>query len=141
MAIPDDVRLQVRTEAADRCGYCLSPQELVLGTLEIEHLIPTSRGGTDAKENLWLACRMCNNFKSDQTETVDPATGESVQIFDPRRQIWSDHFTWTSDGTLILGKTRVGRGTVVALRLNNLIAVTVRRHWVAAGWHPPRTEP
>jgi len=29
------------------------------------------------------------------------------------------------------------RQEVVALNLNNLIAVTVRRNWVAAGWHPP----
>jgi len=24
-----------------------------------------------------------------------------------------------------------------ALNLNNLVAVTVRRNWIAAGWHPP----
>jgi hypothetical protein len=24
--------------------------------------------------------------------------------------------------------------------LNNSIAVTVRRNWVRAGWHPPRSE-
>jgi hypothetical protein len=30
------------------------------------------------------------------------------------------------------------RVTIVALNLNNLIAVTVRRNWITAGWHPPQ---
>jgi hypothetical protein len=60
-----------------------------------------------------------------------------VPVYNPRRQVWSEHFEWSRDGTQILGRTACGRATVIALRLNNLIAVTVRRHWVAAGWHPP----
>jgi hypothetical protein len=41
------------------------------------------------------------------------------------------------DGTRIIGRTPVGRATVEALRLNNEVAVEVRRNWVLAGWHPP----
>ncbi len=37
----------------------------------------------------------------------------------------------------IIGKTPCGRATVIALQLNNWIAVMVRREWIAAGWHPP----
>jgi hypothetical protein len=59
-------------------------------------------------------------------------------LFDPRRQIWSEHFAWSEDGTRVLGATPCGRATVLALELNSLIAVSVRRYWVAAGWHPPR---
>jgi len=33
--------------------------------LEIDHMIPKARGGTDEEANLWLACRMCNSFKLD----------------------------------------------------------------------------
>ena len=55
---PAEVRARVRAEAGERCGYCLSPQRLVLGWLEIEHIIPTARGGADAEDNLWLACRL-----------------------------------------------------------------------------------
>jgi hypothetical protein len=36
-----------------------------------------------------------------------------------------------------MGRTATGRATVVALHLNNLVAVTVRQNWVRAGWHPP----
>ena len=36
-----------REAASQRCGYCLSPQRLVMGRLEVEHVIPLTRGGTD----------------------------------------------------------------------------------------------
>jgi hypothetical protein len=136
--IPDDVRARVRAQAGDRCGYCRSPQRLVLGRLEIEHIIPKAKGGPDDEDNLWLACRLCNNFKGTQTDSMDPETGQRVALFDPRRQRWPENFTWSSDGTGVLGLTPCGRATIVALQLNNVIAVMVRREWVAAGWHPPR---
>jgi 5-methylcytosine-specific restriction endonuclease McrA len=44
--IPEEVRQRIGKQAGDRCGYCLSPQHLVLGQLEIEHLLPRSRGGS-----------------------------------------------------------------------------------------------
>jgi hypothetical protein len=59
-------------------------------------------------------------------------------LFNPRLQRWTPHFTWSEDGTKVIGRTACGRATVGALRLNNAIAVMVRREWVAAGWHPPK---
>jgi hypothetical protein len=137
-SISEKVKRRVRAAAGDRCGYCLSPQRLVLGWLEIEHIIPRAKNGTDDEQNLWLACRLCNNYKSDQTEALDPESGAIVSLFDPRRQSWFEHFAWSPDGTHILGLIPTGRATVLALQLNNVIAVTVRREWVAAGWHPPQ---
>jgi hypothetical protein len=139
--IPTEARDRVRAQAGDRCGYCLSPQRLVLGWLEIEHIVPKAAGGSDDEENLWLGCRMCNNFKAAQTEAIDPETGQRIRLFNPRRQKWTDHFAWSDDGTRILGRTPWGRATVIALQLNNIIAVMVRAEWVAAGWHPPQENP
>jgi hypothetical protein len=136
--IPEDVRARVRSQAGERCGYCLSPQRLVLGLLEIEHLIPSARGGSDEEENLWLGCRLCNGYKGAHTDALDPVTGTRVPLFNPRRQRWSEHFSWSEDGTRVLGRTPCGRATVIALQLNNWIAVMVRTQWVAAGWHPPQ---
>ncbi len=136
--ISDRLRQRVRDQAGNRCGYCLSPHHLILGTLEIEHIKPRSAGGASVENNLWLACRLCNNFKSNQTAAVDHETGVRVTLFNPRRQVWDEHFSWSDDGTRILGKTPCGRATVIALQLNNIVAVTVRRNWVEAGWHPPR---
>lgn len=138
MSVSAELRERIRIQAGDRCGYCQSAQRYVFGTLEIDHLTPIARGGTDDEENLWLACRMCNNYKSDHTHGRDPLTGEKTQLFNPRKQRWIDHFMWSEDGTQVIGITPCGRTTVIVLQLNNLIAVMVRREWVAAGWHPPK---
>ena len=135
--ISDFLRARVRAQVGNRCGYCLARQEYVPWVLEIDHIIPRSKGGTDEEENLWLACHTCNLFKSDRTHGRDPLTGRRVWLFNPRRQQWKRHFRWSEDGSLIIGRTVCGRATVVALNLNNLVAVTVRRNWIAAGWHPP----
>lgn len=92
--IPDELRQRIHEQAGHRCGYCLSAQQYVMGQLEIEHIVPTARGGTDDESNLWLACRLCNGYKSDQIEAIDPQTGKTVRLFNPRTQSWSDHFTW-----------------------------------------------
>jgi hypothetical protein len=109
--------------------------------LEIDHLVPHARGGSDEETNLWLACRLCNLFKGTQTEAADPVTGRTVALFNPRTQCWSDHFAWSSDGTRLMGLTPCGRATVVALQLNHLLAASVRREWVQAGWQPPQGDP
>ncbi|EDX77729.1 hypothetical protein MC7420_3053 [Coleofasciculus chthonoplastes PCC 7420] len=105
--------------------------------MEIEHIIPKAKGGTDEEDNLWLACRLCNSYKGIQSDAEDPLTGKRVKLFNPRKQKWSRHFAWSEDGTQILGRTACGRATVIALQLNNIVSVTVRQQWVIAGWHPP----
>ena len=137
MSVSEALRERIRLQSGDRCGYCLSAQRYVFAPLEIDHLLPTARGGTDDEENLWLACRMCNGYKGDRVHGRDPWTGEEVRLYDPRRQRWAEHFAWSADGTRILGRTSCGRATAAVLRLNSVIAVMVRREWVAAGWHPP----
>jgi HNH endonuclease len=103
----------------------------------VEHLIPLARGGSSERNNLWLACVLCNGHKGIQTHALDLITNQSVTLFNPRHQDWYTHFTWSQDGTHIIGLTPVGRATVVALKLNNDHLVRARRRWVAAGWHPP----
>ncbi len=109
-----------------------------MARLEIEHIIPLSKQGSNDEENLWLSCPICNRYKSDKTTGVDPETGEGVNLFNTRTQIWSEHFQWSEDGLQIIGKTPVGRATVVALHLSDdPDALEVRSYWVMAGWHPP----
>jgi hypothetical protein len=109
--------------------------------LEIEHIQPLIRGGTNEEINLWLSCRSCNSFKATQTHGYDPITQRRVRLFNPRRQKWSRHFAWSDDGTQIIGLTVCGRATVVALKLNNIFSVTARSEWVPVGLHPPKKVP
>jgi hypothetical protein len=108
-----------------------------MGQLEIEHIRPKSLGGSDNEDNLWLARRLCNGYKGSQIEAVDPHSGQNAALFNPRFQSWSDYFEWSENSTHIIGKTPNGRATVIAFQFNNQVAITVRRNWVSAGWHPP----
>jgi hypothetical protein len=138
VAIPADVAERVRRDAGNRCGYCLSPQRLVMARLEIEHLVPRAEGGSDDEINLWLSCPLCNRHKADRVCHIDPITQTRAPLFNPRTQKWSEHFYWTADGIRIAGKTPVGRATVAALHLDDdPDAIVVRSYWVLAGWHPP----
>lgn len=136
--IPSEMDRRIRAAALNRCGYCLSPQRLVMARLEIEHIIPRAKGGSDDELNLWLACPICNRHKSDKTHARDPQTGKIVPLFNPRAQNWFDHFRWSEDGLRMIGLTATGRATVIALRLSDdPDALLVRSYWVMAGWHPP----
>lgn len=131
-------RRPVRERAGHRCEYCLSHQVYTMGRLQIDHILPLAKGGADDGDNLCLACELCNQYKWTKTHGIDPETGHYVAPFNPRQQRWSEHFAWSSDGVEILGLTPHGRATVVALNLNNELAITVRRNWIKAGWHPPK---
>lgn len=106
--------------------------------LHVEHIVPHRAGGPSSQENLWLACPLCNGYKGTKTHALDPITGGSVTLFNPRQQLWHEHFRWSENGIEIMGLTACGRATVIALRLNNPHLVQARRRWVAAGWHPPK---
>ena len=131
------LRRQIEQDAGHRCGYCLSSTRITGTPLDAEHILPTARGGKTTRENLWLACHRCNRFKSDRINAADPLTGELTPLFNPRTQIWHEHFRWSRDGTEILGLTAIGRATIVTLQMNNEYVVESRRYWVIAGWHPP----
>ena len=109
-----------------------------MGKLEIEHLLPIAEGGTDDEENLWLACRDCNSFKSSRIYVFDEETAQTTRLFNPRTQNWHEHFSLSEDKTIIKGITACGRATVIALRMNTEQAVYARTIWVKAGWYPPK---
>ncbi len=46
-----------------KCAYCGKTDV----PLEVEHIVPTSRGGTDRVSNLTIACRTCNVEKGNKT--------------------------------------------------------------------------
>lgn len=136
--MPSSLYLRLAEEAGPYCGYCRTSVHIIGQPLTIEHIVPTAKGGSSDISNLWLSCRRCNQYKGVQTEAVDPETGDTIALFNPRTQKWTDHFVWSGDGSLIFGRTSVGRATVVALRLNNEEIVPARSLWVSVGWHPPR---
>ena len=111
------VRHLVRQRAKHRCEYCqLHQDDSPLAALHIEHIRPIKHGGTDALENLCLACIDCNLHKGTNLTGIDPDTDEITPLFHPRRDNWDEHFIW--NGIRIAGQTAVGRATIRVLDLN-----------------------
>ena len=136
--ITDAVRQKVRQRADNRCEYCLSHQNYVMGRLQIDHIMPVARGGSNDEDNLCLACELCNGHKWAKTEAIDAESEKTSFLFNPRLQKWEDHFVWSANGIEVVGVTPIGRATIITLRMNDEPALTVRRYWVRAGWHPPK---
>lgn len=118
------------------CEYCQTPMVIVI-EMEIDHIKPESLGGETTPENSCLACISCNSHKRDSITAVGPQTGQVVPLFNPRLQIWDEHFRWSEDGTLLIGLTSIGRATIARLKINREVVVNARQRWVKAGWHPP----
>ena len=131
------LRKQVTERAKGYCEYCQTAQAIVI-EMEIDHVLPESAGGETQLSNLCLACISCNTFKHDFLTEIDPITNEQVSLFNPRIQMWIDHFEWNENGTKIVGLSPIGRATVERLQMNREIVINARHRWVQAGWHPPK---
>lgn len=131
------LRQKVTERAHGLCEYCQATQIIVV-SLEVDHIIPESAGGATDLENLCLACRGCNGFKLDHQTGIHPETNQQLKLFNPRTQNWDGHFRWSDDGTRIVGLTDTGHATINRLQMNREEIIASRRLWVAAGWHLPK---
>jgi hypothetical protein len=101
--------------------------------MHIEHINPA---GGDHLDNLCLACPNCNLSKATAVTAVDPQTGEEVPLFNPRSQLWHEHFEWEDAYAVVRGITPIGRATVSRFKMNRFRIVLTRKRWVQAGLHP-----
>jgi len=109
-------RQLVQRRANNRCEYCHLPQAGHTERFSIDHVVPSKHGGDDSSSNLALACLRCNLYKGSNLSGIDPNNGQTVSLFDPRRQLWQQHFDWK--GPLLIGLTPEGRATISVLRMN-----------------------
>ena len=71
----DKIRERLFEESAHSCIYCGHP--LTLETMETDHIVPVSKGGTSDFTNKVCACPHCNALKADKEipeflETMSP---------------------------------------------------------------------
>src|SRR5262245_46363552 len=114
--IEQSVRAEVKARAKNRCEYCLLGQDDYCLPFHVEHIIPRQHRGDDSPDNLALACPRCNCYKGTNLTAIDPDTGRITPLFNPRVNLWPDHFHLVDD--TIQGRTEVGRATVRLLRMN-----------------------
>jgi hypothetical protein len=114
----------VRQRAAERCEYCALPQSSFPLRFQIDHVRAEKHGGETTESNLALACTHCNRHKGPNIAGFDAETGQIVRLFNPRTDVWGEHFT--TDGPHLRGKTAIGRVTADVLGMNSEDQLFVR---------------
>ena len=127
----------VQKRAKYCCEYCIAQERYAPDPFSSEHIVPIAKGGTDDAENLALACQRCNNLKYIFTHSIDPATGDIVPLYNPRKDDWLTHFHWDETFSYVLANTPTGRATIIRLQLNRPSLVNLRRVFTPLGLHPP----
>jgi hypothetical protein len=128
---------RVAQRAAHQCEYCRAPEAVFNMAFEVEHIIPTNRGGRNDESNWARACRSCNVYKSDCIEVFDADTRGIARLFHPRLDLWVDHFSFEKSTGLIVGRTPVGRVTVARLQMNRSVQLAARQQWMRLRLFPP----
>lgn len=114
------------------------PQALDVQPFQLDHIRAQKHSGPTTAANLALSCLPCNSYKGSNVAGYDPDTDELQPLFNPRRDVWDEHFAW--DGPLLRGRTPIGRATMVVLRINSPERVEHRRLLIEAGQFPFRGE-
>ncbi len=130
------LRKAVKIRAKYLCEYCLSPEYFSPDPFECDHILPISKNGKDELENFALSCSGCNGLKHDAIQAIDKGTGQLVPLYNPRKDIWAEHFTWNEGFTLIVGISPIGRATVTKLKLNRQSIINLRTALFKVGEHP-----
>ncbi len=122
--IPKALRDLVHKRAKGLCEYCLISEEETFAKHQIDHIIAEKHGGQTVEDNLALSCTLCNKHKGSDIASIDNETGEIVPLFNPRNDIWNEHFQ-TENG-ILTGLTSNARATIFLLQLNNSVRVEER---------------
>ena len=100
-------------------------------TFHMEHIRAQQHLEDDSPDNLALACPHCNLHKGPNLTSIDLATNDVVELFNPRQQVWADHFR--IDEARIVGRTPTGRVTVRLLQMNSEVQIKIRKRLLLRG--------
>lgn len=115
--VPATLRRQVSERAGNHCEYCLLPAEVAFFPHEVDHVVAEKHGGATDIDNLALACWRCNRHKGSDLTSFDPETHQLSPLFNPRTQVWAEHFSYEREK--VIGLTPEGLTTVSLLQLNS----------------------
>jgi len=118
-------RDQVIERADNCCEYCRLPQSAQpFITFHVDHVIASQHREDDSLDNLCLSCQNCNLHKGTNLTTIDPESDEMVRVFNPRTDVWEEHFLFVD--FVVVGLTDVGRATARLLAMNSPQRVELR---------------
>ena len=124
--IPKKTRYLVAKRAYFCCEYCSLQEKYSPDYFSVEHILPRVKQGSDGFDNLAYSCLACNSHKFISIEALDPVSGILTPLYNPRIDIWEQHFFWSDDLSILTGITPKGRATIERLRLNRTSVVDIR---------------
>lgn len=130
------LRRLVIERSQNRCEYCRIRIDLDEMPGCVDHIIPLKHHGTSDAENLAWSCFHCNTSKQTDLTGLDPDTGNLTRLFNPRTDVWSQHFDCIE--AEIVGCTAIGRTTLYVVNMNAPPRAMLRRVLIASGqlWNP-----
>src|SRR5688572_19550144 len=130
--VSESLSREVILRAGDRCEYCrISIEDTYLGG-EIDHIRSLKHGGQTKAGNLALACQPCNRNKGSDLGSISAASNVLIRFFDPRTDIWSEHFNVNSNAEII-ALTEIGDVTARIFGFNDLDRIAERKGLIEIG--------
>lgn len=123
--IPTALRKSVYERADGCCEYCSISETVSFVAHQIDHVIAEKHGGRTVEENLALSCAICNKYKGSDIASVDEKSGAIVPLFNPRKDVWSEHFK--VENGIFTGLTPNARATIRLLQINNPARIEERK--------------
>lgn len=74
--VPDSIRYRLLKEAKGKCALCGASSKDTM--LDIDHILPVSKGGKSDYENLQVLCAKCNRSKRNKDDTSFKNYGKDV---------------------------------------------------------------
>ncbi len=134
--IPASLRSQVRLRAQGKCEYCKISEKAQVAAFHCDHCKPEVAKGETSLSNLAWACPRCNGSKGREEFANDPETSERVPLFNPRRDRWEEHFSWSEDHLKLIALSPTGRATRDRLKMNRPKIISIRELMIRLGLHP-----
>ncbi len=124
-----EVREYLLEKWSRRCAYCG-----VSGvSLQIEHIVPRSRGGSNRISNLALACRSCNQQKANRTAAEFGHPQVQAQARQSLRDAAAVNSTrWALYQQLLLLGLSIETGTGGLTKYNRVLRGWRKAHWLDA---------
>ncbi len=132
--IAADLRRIVEVRAMHVCEYCLVHADDTYLGCQVDHIIAEKHRGPTWAGNLSHACTFCNRAKGTDIASVSEMSGEIVRLYNPRTDIWDDHFVL--DGAVIRSKSDIGAATSALLSFNAPERILERESMATIGRYP-----
>jgi len=121
-----EVREYLLEKWSRRCAYCGAKET----PLQVEHIVPRARGGSDRVSNLTLACAPCNTRKGTQTAEAFGYPDIQAQARQPLNDAAAVNSTrWTLYGRLVATGLPVEVGTGGRTKYNRTRLGLDKTHW------------